>query len=57
MPRDELGIASMPRGKYGAARRGSMVRCVEGSLSAMKVNPPRSIIAQKFELVTGLQKF
>jgi hypothetical protein len=34
-----------------------VVRSVEGSLSTTKVNPPRSIIAQKFELVTGLPKF
>ena len=34
-----------------------VVRSVEGSLSATKANPPRSIIAHLCELVTGLQKF
>jgi hypothetical protein len=34
-----------------------LVRCVEGSLSATKANPPRSSIAQRFELLTGWQKF
>ena len=34
-----------------------VVRYVEGSLTAMKANPPRSIIAHLFEFVTSCRKF
>jgi hypothetical protein len=41
----------------GLRAMAGVVRSMEGSLSATKANPPRSIIAQKFELVTRLQEF